>query len=422
MTSRSNRAHGVVVPISLALGAAMLVAGLVKLIEPFASWFTVQISASALAGLSGPLWIAAEALAGLLFVGAWALRGVLARWAVAAWIVGSLLVVATMLLEIYVHVHPDVPHDVLPLGSKRPVLPLFLIALAVVNLNALRRLLSQTALLKRYGPWALVSGASAGIGAEFARQLAGEGFNVVLVARTQTKLEELARLIERQYRVDARVVAVDLAAPAGIEAVKAATEGIEVGLVVTCAGVAMPGAFTWRSEDSVRTEYAVNAVAPSLLAHHFGRRMVGRQRGGIVLVSSTFGHQPVPYFQHYAATKAFVASLGHALRFELKPQGVDVMVLSPGPTRTAMRAMPGIDFRKMPLLWMNTDAVVAAALHGLRTGVAEVVPGIVNGLLSWFGRRLASAGFLATAFGLLTSRAVSPTRRCAPGGEQEEGR
>lgn len=407
------------VTLSLAIGLMMLTFGLLKLVEPFAGWYAVQVSASGLPAFSQPLGIATETLAGVLFLGAWVLRTRLAGRVATVWVAASGLVVAMMLVATYVHLHPRVPREVLPLKLKPPAIPLAVLAFALVNFSVLRKFLRLRPAIDHYGPWALVTGASAGIGAEFVRHLAAEGFNLVLVARTKSKLEELAAAILREHHVQVRIIPADLAESSGVAKVEADTEDIEIGLLVSNAGSATPGAFTWRSEGSIQAEHGLNATAPTILTQHYASRMVARRRGGIILVSSTFGHQPVPYFQHYAATKAYIASLGHALRVELKPQGVDVLVLSPGPTRTAMRALPGIDFGKMPLLWMGADSVVAAAMLGLRSGKAEVVPGVVNSILSWTGRRLSAPQTLASAFGFLTYRALATERRVHSGDREK---
>jgi hypothetical protein len=127
------------IAISLTIGLVMLAFGLLKLIDPFASWYSVQISASGLPAWSRPLGMTTEVLTGALFVGAWLVRGQLAGRLAAVWTLASLMLVSTMLVATYVHLHPDVPSKVLPLGIKPPVVPLSMLSTAVVNMSILRR-------------------------------------------------------------------------------------------------------------------------------------------------------------------------------------------------------------------------------------------------------------------------------------------
>lgn len=117
------------------------------------------------------------------------------------------------------------------------------------------------------------------------------------------------------------------------------TASLAIGLLINNAALATSGSFIWHQLQSVDDLLRVNVFAPTRLAHHFGKKKAARGRGGIVFVSSTFGYQAVPYFQSYAASKAYLLAVGEALFHELKPLGVDVSVLSPGPTNTAMKAV-----------------------------------------------------------------------------------
>lgn len=185
----------------------------------------------------------------------------------------------------------------------------------------------------RYGPWALVTGASSGLGREAALQLAEAGLHLVLVARSRAALADVAALAAR-HGAEARVVVADLGQDAGLDAVEAATADLDLGLVVASAGFGTSGAFL---DGDLATELdmlAVNVKAVVRLAHHAGRRLVARGRGGIVLFGSLVGFQGTPFAAHYAATKAYVQTLGEALHVELAPHGVDVVVSAPGPVHT----------------------------------------------------------------------------------------
>ena len=259
----------------------------------------------------------------------------------------------------------------------------------------------------RYGPWALVTGASSGMGAEFARQLAGKGMNLVLVARREQALAELKRGLEQRDGVSVRVLAQDLTDEAALPAIAEATEDLEIGLLVPCAGVETHGNFLGNRIEQEEGMMMVNMVSPLALAHHFAARMAARGRGGIVFVAATLGYQPVPYFANYAASKAYVLALGEALHFELKGKGVDVTVLSPGLTRTPFgKALElDIDFSRMPMRSMAPEPVVAAALAALGRRSA-VVPGTMNRVMAFAAQRILPRARAAGLFGGMIEKAM----------------
>ena len=230
--------------------------------------------------------------------------------------------------------------------------------------------------LKKHGPYALVTGASLGIGEEFANQLAKEGFGLVLVARNQNKLESIASRLSSTFKVDVKVVTLDLMKETAVEELVAATSHLEIGLVVLNAGIYGFGEFLNNSLDYERNLMQLNMVVPMQLAHQFGRKMALRKHGGILFLGSVVGFQAMPYNANYAASKAYVLSLGEALNYELRPFGVDV--LAPGMTKTeGTDAMRGADLSKMPGKPMQPAQVVAGGLKQL--GKASlVVPGLLN--------------------------------------------
>ncbi|MEZ4403253.1 MAG: SDR family NAD(P)-dependent oxidoreductase [Kofleriaceae bacterium] len=229
----------------------------------------------------------------------------------------------------------------------------------------------------RYGRWAVVTGASSGIGAEFARQLAAAGVSVVLVARRRERLAALADELRAQHRVEARVSAHDLADPAAAAALAAAVEDLDLGLVVCNAGTSWKGRFLEQDPADQRRMIEVNCQAPVALARALGPRLAARGRGGLVIVSSTGAFQGLPWSAVYGATKAFDLLLGEALQVELGDHGVDVLTLCPGGTDTEGPMNTGVDPSKAPVKLMPVGPVVAAALAGLgRRGL--VVPGAAN--------------------------------------------
>ncbi len=261
---------------------------------------------------------------------------------------------------------------------------------------------------KKYGPWALVTGASAGIGEEFARQLATEGLNLVLVARREERLHRLAEELGTRFGVQTRVVAVDLAGPGALDALDIATEDVEVGLLVNNAGVENHGAFVGQDLGAETNLIQLNVVAPMQLAHHFARKMKQRRRGGILFVSSTGGYGAWPYLANYAASKAYVLTLGESLHYELAKHNVDVTVLSPGLTATALADNIGaaVDFRKFPMKTMQPKSVVKAGLKALGRK-PSVIPGIRNNILGFASKRFLSRRGVMRMFGRLMDKATN---------------
>lgn len=204
---------------------------------------------------------------------------------------------------------------------------------------------SSNAFRKAYGPWAVVTGASSGIGAEFARQLAGMGFNIVAVARREDRLRVLCDGLERAAGVNTRIIVADLSTEIGVNTVCTETENVDVGLLINNAGIAFRGPFTDVPLSGVRTLMAVNASAVAQLANVFAVRLCKRGRGGIIFVSSMSANG-VPYAALYSASKAFVTCLALALRPELAKAGVECMSLEPGFVRSEMTL--GIDEKGDP--------------------------------------------------------------------------
>lgn len=193
----------------------------------------------------------------------------------------------------------------------------------------------------RYGGWALVTGASSGIGAALVRQIATEGMNVVLSARREERLVGLAGELERDFGIQTRVVVADLAERAGMEALLAGVADLEIGLLVNNAGVGRVGRFDLVDLDRVRMLVALQCEAPVVLSHALVQGMRERGRGGILFTGSVAGHLPLPLHAVYAAAKAFELSLGEALWAELRASNIDVAVLEPGSTESEFHEVAG---------------------------------------------------------------------------------
>jgi uncharacterized protein len=244
---------------------------------------------------------------------------------------------------------------------------------------------------KKYGPWAVITGASAGIGAEFARSLASKGVNVVLVARGQERLQTIESELTSKYGIDTRVVPLDLTRTDAAEALTQVTADLDVGLVINNAGVATPAKFAESSLLDVMQEVDTNYRAPIAITHAFLPRLKERKRAGIIVVSSTIGYGPAPYLSVYGSLKAALRQFGRTLRHELSSTGVDVLVVSPGATKTDMAAAMMGD-----KLWMagSPTKVVTAGLRALgRKG--EIVPGVMNKIMTFMTGRLITQTFAA---------------------------
>lgn len=226
---------------------------------------------------------------------------------------------------------------------------------------------------------ALVTGASSGIGEEFARQLAKKGYDLVLVARRRDRLEKLAGELEQAHGAAAEVIEADLGTPEGVLAVEKRVGQGDLDLLVNNAGFATRGVFANMSIDRELEELDVNIKALVRLTHAALEPMVRRKRGTVINVGSTGSFQPLPYMSTYAATKAFVLHFSEGVHEEVKPHGVTVTCLCPGYVMTEFYQVAGLDERRLPNRGRLTPRqVVAAALRGAATGRAIVIPGAMN--------------------------------------------
>jgi short-subunit dehydrogenase len=188
---------------------------------------------------------------------------------------------------------------------------------------------------ERYGPWAVIAGGSEGVGPCFARRLASAGINLVLLARKPEPLEEVSRQLQRESHVRVRTLQVDLTLPDMLDRVRAATDDLDVGLLIYNAGAARgPQLLIDQTADEALMVVRLNAIGQTLLAQHFARAMVKRGRGGILLVSSLASMAGCYSLATYSAAKAYTQTFGEGLWAELQPRGVDVLVLALGRTRT----------------------------------------------------------------------------------------
>jgi uncharacterized protein len=197
-------------------------------------------------------------------------------------------------------------------------------------------------LFAAYGPWAVVTGASDGIGRAIASELACEGFSLVLVARRRAALEETAEGLKTRFGVDARPFVADLAFRLETARLDVETRDLNVGFLAAVAGYGGSGPFVEADQDAELGMIDVNCRALAQSTQDFARRFVARGRGALVLMSSLVAFQGVPRAANYAATKAYVQTLAEGLSVELKSKGVDVLASAPGPVVSGFGARAGM--------------------------------------------------------------------------------
>src|ERR1700738_5236588 len=236
---------------------------------------------------------------------------------------------------------------------------------------------------KRFGPWALVTGASSGIGKEFARQIAASGINIVLVARREDLLEEAGVEFSKRYGVGHRVVVLDVSREDSIGQLASATDDLDIGLVVSNAGTGNPGEFLKLDRQLLQTNLRLSTRANlDITPPHFGAKLAKRRRGGLILAGAMGAENGVPCMANDGAAKAYVHSLGEALHYEFKPLGVYVTVLAAGFTNTAVLEKFGLDPKTMPMKPMSVEQCVSEALSGLVKNRSKIVPGRLNRMLN----------------------------------------
>lgn len=250
--------------------------------------------------------------------------------------------------------------------------------------------------VKKYGPWALVTGASSGIGKEYAKQLAANAFNIILVARRQDRLESLSKELSNSYGIETRIITADLISDEGLALVIKKTKDLKVGLLINNAGVEDSGHFLTTSIDKAVDTLAINCKAPLVLTHHFAKKMVERKRGGILFMSSLVAFQGTPYIANYAATKAYDLILSESLAAEFQVHNIDVLSVNSGFAATELSQ--GFNFKGLPIAPIPAKHVASAGLKALGKK-RVVVPGAVNKFLYATGKYLQPRKLNTFSFG-----------------------
>ena len=259
------------------------------------------------------------------------------------------------------------------------------------------------------GKWALVTGASAGIGEALAEELAAGGANLVLTARRKDRLEALAQRLTASYKIQTQVFLADLADPSAPEKILAFTrnKGIEIDLLINNAGFGKYGEFHSVPKERLLEMVQVNCSAAGHLTHLFVQGMVARRRGDILILASTASFQAVPYISTYAATKAFDLLFAEGLAEELKPYGIRVCALCPGSTESEFHVVAGQD--KYIRRAETAQKVARTGLKALAAGKSYVISGLGN-YLGAHGERLVPRRFVTRT----AARMFKPTKNKLP--------
>jgi uncharacterized protein len=234
----------------------------------------------------------------------------------------------------------------------------------------------QQRLKESYGDWALITGASSGIGMALSELIASCNINVILCSRSEDKLYTQASLLKKKYGIAVKVIALDLSEAESIDQLIQQTQGLTVSLLVASAGFGTSGKFLQSSIHEEVNMLRLNCEAVLRIIHYFLQQMVHRKKGGIILLSSIVAFQGVPYATHYAATKAYVQSLAEGIQQEVKGLGVDVLAAIPGPVESG--------FGQRANMQMGTALkpnVVAASILNALGKRNSVLPGLLSKVL-----------------------------------------
>jgi short-subunit dehydrogenase len=229
--------------------------------------------------------------------------------------------------------------------------------------------------------WVLITGASSGFGEEFARQYAGQGHSLVLVARRLDRLQRIAGALREQFHVEIVVEQVDLSDVAAVVQLhqRLRERGIAIEILINNAGHGLQGPFLDGPSDTALAMVQLDIASLTAITHVFAQDMRERRRGKILLVASLLAYQGVQNFAVYSAAKAYVLRLGEALHRELKRDGITVTTLCPGMSDTGFATAAQQKITPMlKLLMMQPAPVVRAGIHALHAGRRSVVPGLAN--------------------------------------------
>ena len=269
---------------------------------------------------------------------------------------------------------------------------------------------------QQFGPWALITGASSGIGKEFARQIAASGINVVLVARPEALLKEAGAEFSENYGVKHRVVALDLTEDGFMGKLASVTVDLDIGLVISNAGTGSPGRFLTKSRDEMATLLRLITLAHLDIAYHFGKRLARRGCGGLLFVGAMGADKGIPYMANDAGAKSYVQSFSESLHVEWKPLGVHVTVLPPGLTDTPVLAKFGLGPKDMSMKPMKVEQCVSEGLNALRENRSRIVPGRLNRFMDAFVPAFVKRTFTAKMLGKALAKKEAANARAQGAG------
>src|SRR5690606_30705342 len=255
----------------------------------------------------------------------------------------------------------------------------------------------------RFGPWAVVTGASSGIGAEAARQIAASGINLVLVARRGALLRDVGQELAERHGIAFRVIEADLSQPGAEVAVIKGTEDLDAGLLFSSAGTGQPGAFLAFQGEALRDIVHLNGLSHLLLTHHFSQRFARRGRGGTLLVSALGADSGIPFHAVPAAAKGLVNTLGRSLHSELRRSGVGISVLIVTPTDTPLVEQMGLGGTAMPMKPMPVAQCARARREGLNRNRMLILPGLLFRIMN----RLVPHGLVRTMTGNMMRKSTN---------------
>ena len=263
---------------------------------------------------------------------------------------------------------------------------------------------NHTRFRERYGPWVLIAGASVGMGAEFATQLAARKLNLVLVARRVDEMQSLAAKLASTYGIQTQTIPLDLSRSDAAAVIAEQTRDVDLGLLIYNAGYSVVGPFFDTALENHLRELDTNCRTPLALSYNIGQRMLGRKRGGIVLISSLSAMQGSALIANYVATKAYELLLAEGLWDELREHGIDVLASMPSSiaTPTYLASHP----KQSPMGTLSPQDVVTETLGALGKQ-SSIVPGRSNRFTAFFMRRLLPRQLAITIMGR-TMRGMHP--------------
>jgi short-subunit dehydrogenase len=259
---------------------------------------------------------------------------------------------------------------------------------------------------EKYGDWALVTGASSGIGKQYAKQIASQCLDVILVARSEEKLRPFRKELISKYGVNVIVIVADLTSPTDIDVLKRETTGLDIGLLVNNAGREDSNHFLKIAAEEHLNTIDLNVKVPLLLSHHFGVKMVARKKGGIINMSSIVAFQGVPLIANYAGTKAYNLIFSEGIAAEFKKHNIDVLAVTPGFTKTNLANV--YDFTGTPFTPLEPSFVAKKALKDLGRKRLSI-PGFINAFLYWNGKFLFSRNMNTASFGIVFKKVLINT-------------